>query len=162
MGYCYTEIEQTDYTQAQSIAINSIDDVDIENFLKKYKDIVDLFEGQFLKKDSDGNILILGAKTFVLNSSDLQSDLKRARVQFFEGADVDYNGDGGFSWGESGFIKEFYDDLAKLINVEVEFSSSSVECGGGGYYTGSYSLENEKDKHSLMGDFYYYEEDEDW
>ena len=93
MGYCYTEIEQTDYTQAQSTAINSIDDVDIENFLKKYKDIVELFEGEFLKKDSDGNILILGAKTFVLNSNDLQSDLKRARVKFFEGAEVDYNGD---------------------------------------------------------------------
>ena len=107
--------------------------------------------------------MILGAKTFVLNSNDLQSDLKRARVKFFEGAEVDYNGDEGFSWGESGFIKEFYDDLAKLINVEVEFSSSSVEAGGGGYYTGSYILENVKDKNSLIGDFYYYEEeDEDW
>ena len=155
MGYCYTNIEQ-------ETELEPIDDKNIENFNKKYKDIVDLFEGEFLKKDSDGKIWILGTETFVLNSRNLQSDLNRARVQFFEGADVDFNGAEAFSWGESGFIKKFYDDLAKLINVGVEFGSSSVECGGGGYYTGSYSLEIEKDKHSLIGDFYYYKEDEDW
>jgi hypothetical protein len=158
MGYCYTQIEQI-------TELDSIDDVEIENFKKKYKDIVDLFEGEFLKKDSDGKNWILGAATFELNSGDLQSDLNRARVQFFEGADVDYNGEGEFSWGESGFIEKFYDDLAKLINVRtVEFDSSAVECGDGGYFTGSYSLwlwaENEKDKHSLRGNFYYYENGE--
>ena len=155
MGYCYTEIEQINDP-------GSIDDVDIENFKKKYKDIVELFEGEFFKKDSDGNIWILGAERFELNSRDLQSGLNRARVQFFEGADVDFNGAEAFSWGESGFIEKFYDDLAKLIKEGVEFSSSSVEAGGGGYYTGNYVLEkNEEDEHSLIGDFYYYEDDDD-
>ena len=154
MGYCYTTIDQ-------STELDSIDDVDIENFHKKYKDIVDLFEGEFLKKDSIGKIWILGTETFELNSRNLQSDLNRARVQFFEGADVDFNGSESFSWGESGFIKTFYDDLARLINVGVEFGSCAVECGGSGYYTGSYSLEIQKNKHSLKGDFYYYDQEED-
>ena len=51
MGYCWASIEQ-------ETELDSIDDKSIEDFKTKHSDIVELFEGALLKKNSDGKILI--------------------------------------------------------------------------------------------------------
>ena len=159
MGYCYTNIEQ-------ETELEPIDDKDIENFKNKHKNIVDLFEGTFLNKDADGIIWILGEESFSLNSRDFprlddeKPNQNRARVKFFEGAKMKIypDGTGGFSWGQDGFPKEFYDELAQLINEEVNFHAGNVDCGDSGYYSGNYSLYFDNGNAVFSAAFSYYEE----
>lgn len=165
MGYCFTEIEQ-------ETELGSIEDKDIEALKNKHQEIVELFEGEFLKKDSDGKVWILGDKSFSLDSREFstQDDGKpnkyRARVRFFEGSEMEIfpHGTGEFGWGQQGFSRSFYSDLAVLINEEVSFYAGELDCGDNGYYSGSYELYQQKDDVVFKGSFSYYEreEDEDW
>ena len=160
MGYVFGEIEQ-------NTIIDNIEQKDIDNFTNKHKKTVELFEGEFLKKDSNGKIWVLGSEIFSLNTRDLDTSLKKARMRFFEGAEVMFTPSvlksvGGFDWGESPFDDNFYNDLANLINERcVEFDAQNVTTGDGGYYSGSYSLWLIDGKPDFNAGFNYYE-DEDW
>ena len=98
----------------------------------KYKNIDEEFDGELLKRNSSNELLILGERSFQINSSDLvdewmtisrekrsgllKFDLsgmaakKIARARFFSDA-VSSKGDVDFGWGNTtGYPDEFYSD----------------------------------------------------
>tara|TARA_B100001146_G_C16101376_1_gene399580 strand:+ start:516 stop:995 length:480 start_codon:yes stop_codon:yes gene_type:complete len=159
MGYCFAKFEQ----QEKDLKDN-VKDTDIETFKDKYKDIVELFEGEFLKKDSDGNIWILGQEDFSIYSRDFpriddgKPNKKRARARFFSNI-ADSEGDCDFGWGTKGFSDEFYADLYNLLD-ECSFYVSEANCGDNGYYSGTFYLLEK----GILESFQYYQNvvDEDW
>ena len=65
MGQIWVDIEQ-DFG-----ADEEIDNEKLKNFKSKHKDIIDLFDGEFLKKYSSGVYDVLGEQSFQIDSRDL-------------------------------------------------------------------------------------------
>jgi len=132
MGQIWVDIEQ-DFG-----ADEEIDNEKLKNFKSKHKDIIDLFDGEFLKEYSSGVYDVLGEQSFQIDSRDLVGK-NLARARFFSYT-VSSEGDVGFGWGNTtGFPVEFYSDLYKLLGG-VYFTASVTVSGDDGYYSGSYKL----------------------
>ena len=164
MGFLYMEIEG-DY--------NYMDSDEDENmaFIKKHNKIIELFEGDFFRKDENGATypLILPTKSIIIDSrnfsrhNDLEINKERARARFFsnikesECAPEEF---GNFGFGTTGFPDEFYTDLFNLGGTSSgnswHWQGLEVDCGqSGGYYSGGFTLM----ENGLAESFTFYEED---
>ena len=161
-----------------------------EHFSKKWKNILDLFEGRFLSNgyiiaDSDG--IEVSTSSFP-NIDDGVPNFDRAVCKFLENS-KEWVGD-TFGTGQEGYPDEFYNDLYELIvyyynlsgleyddriptkilnTIEEEINDkeeSGFFCGNAnvlgdeGYYSLSVSLR--PDGLSITSDYYEEQEDEDW
>jgi len=140
MGYCIAAIEN------EFVGFNS-DKNEIEQFENKWKQIIELFEGEFfVKKDEQSFCLFsLPGNDFTINTRNFprldngKPNKQRAMSKFF--SNVKHSqGDCDFGFGTKGFNDNFYSDLYSLCGGEYEWSVSSVNCGDEGYYIGSFKL----------------------
>ncbi|MBC8397641.1 MAG: hypothetical protein H8E16_11165 [Flavobacteriales bacterium] len=141
MGYCNADIEKAYH-------IDLSDDNRL-SFEKKYKDIVDLFEGELFVKNEDGKTYLISDRNFEFSTRDFSTkddglpNKSRAIARFF-GEVTEYEGDTDFEFGQSGFSTEFYSDLFNLLEDcdWGDFSfCASINCNGeSGYYSGQYEL----------------------
>jgi hypothetical protein len=142
-----------------------LDDNQINEFCDKYKDIVDLFGGNFLKKDSNGDIALLGEMSFSINSQDWprscvidenEVNLSLARARFLS---IRESSNAEFGWGSTeGFGENFYKDLKKLLDTPDDgFYATATVSGDNGYSSGTY----EWGEKGFIVHFQYYEYEED-
>lgn len=92
-------------------------------FEKRWKDILDLFEGKFL---NNGYVIANPSGIFVDTSSfpnldDGKPNYDRAVCRFLAGDDgknyATYNNMGGWGTGQEGFPEEFYNDLYVITSI---------------------------------------------
>jgi len=159
MGFLYMEIEG-DY--------NYMDSDEDENmaFIKKHNEIIELFEGDFFRKDENGDTypLILPTKSIIIDSrnfsrhNDSEINKERARARFFSNI-KESEGDCNFGFGTTGFPDKFYTDLFNLGGTSSGnswcWNVLQVECGqSGGYYNGDFTLM----ENGIAESFTFYEE----
>ncbi len=159
MGYCTLTTD----TNFEFELDNSL----FNNFMTNHKEILNLFEGDFLIKKNDKEYsLFYDDQVFIIDTRDFPTlddglpNKKRAIARFF--SDVhEEEGDCGFSLGQKGLPKDFYKDLFNLtvndVGYGLEWTGITVESGGEGYHTGSITLT----KNGLVHSFEYYENDEE-
>lgn len=158
MGYCIADIEKGYHID--------LSDENRLSFEKKYKDIVDLFEGELFVKNEEEKTYLISDRDFEFSTRDFSTlddglpNKSRAIARFF-GEVTEHEGDTDFGFGQSGFPTEFYTDLFNLLedcNWGDFCFCASINCdGASGYYSGRYEL-LEKGFHAS---FVYYENEDD-
>jgi len=158
MGYCSLTTEDNYAFELDNSLLN--------DFITNHKEILNLFEGDFLIKKNDKEYSIFyDDQEFVINSRDFPTlddglpNKKRAIARFF--SDVhEEEGDCGFGLGQEGLPKDFYKDLFNLTVNDVGYGLEwgfTVESGEEGYHSGCITL-TEK---GLVHSFQYYENDDE-
>lgn len=147
---------------------NYMDSDEDENmaFIKKHNKIIELFEGDFFRKDENGDTypLILPTKSIIIDSrnfsrhNDSEINKERARARFFSNI-KELEGDCNFGFGTTGFPDKFYTDLFNLGGTSSGnswcWNVLQVECGqSGGYYNGDFTLM----ENGIAESFTFYEE----
>lgn len=140
MGYCHLEFRSLSYLKEPNRN-------KVKQFEEKWKEIIKLFEGNFFITDNKGNyyLFCLPKYDVSINSRNFnyldngKPNRDRALARFFSNIKKSI-GNTDFGFGTLGFADEFYEDLYELCNGDYTWEVLSVDCGDGGYYTGSFTL----------------------